>query len=107
MAIVKAKGATRSGTPVPMESHPAVLSFPRKRESKSWAKAWLNARFRGHPAIASTQVQFAQGLAVKRPAAGLTRFRVERARAARAQNKKAIKPLKTNNLAKLPDFAPQ
>ena len=23
---------------------PAVLSFPRK----SWAKAWLDARFRGH-----------------------------------------------------------
>jgi DNA polymerase-3 subunit delta len=34
-----------------MESEPAVLSFPRKWESTVSAKAWLNARFRGHPGV--------------------------------------------------------
>jgi hypothetical protein len=46
MAIVKAKA--RCPTRSAMESHPAVSSFPRKWESKSSAKAWLDARFRGH-----------------------------------------------------------
>jgi DNA polymerase-3 subunit delta len=35
-----------------MESQPADLSFPRRRESRVSAKAWLNARFRGHPGVA-------------------------------------------------------
>ncbi len=46
-AIRRGRTLAVRATRFQMESQPAILSFPRTRESEVSAEAWLNARFRG------------------------------------------------------------